>query len=735
VIVRKKHGLLHGAFYAAELGFSVMPLRPGSNQLLAISDRASWKDVATREPEEIRALFESETDANMEPNVGGYLPDGIVRVDIDCKDGKNGEQVFQDRGIEIPDTLEVLTPNGGRHAYLRYEPNGNIPRFIDPTGAVELLFGHTVLPPSRVLRGEYRWNSNGWEGTLDDVPPAPEALLAVAEEERERRTKLNEKHLEGREKVPLLVEFQELLDRFEQLTGMRPTGRKQKDGSTRYTGRCPAHHDGRPSLGIIHYADGGWLPTCFAGCGTAEILDALGEDIGGFGKPLNRENLNSMTRQVVAAMKKTGIPTMVAKSKRKRGERTQGRRYEKYEHYEKYEPTVSLRTFRTSYPLPLLDKAAYQGRAGRIVSAIEPLTEADPVGLLVSTLTLFGNVIGGPQPSFGAGSSWHRPILFSVLVGESGAAGRKGTAVGAILPLLEIIDEEWIVREAPESGQALVWVNRDGETDDKRLMIVEDEFASILAVMEQGNLKLSQTMRKAWDGKRRLETVGKGKPAVVTNLHVSIVASITPEEVRRKLQATEQANGFGNRHLWFCVERSKELPGSKPIGPGELRHNLVSELTEAITFARSMKNVQRDRKAEKYWFEIYSELTRHVPGMSGAMRARGDAQVLRLSLCYALLDGSRRVRLEHLKAAHALWQYAEQSVYHIFGNALGDPTADRIQTALQDSENGLTRTEISNLLGRNRPAAEIDRALNALAGLKRAYSTMEGNAERWRAIR
>ena len=45
---------------------------------------------------------------------------------------------------------------------------------------------------------------------------------------------------------------------------------------------------------------------------------------------------------------------------------------------------------------------------------------------------------------------------------------------------------------------------------------------------------------------------------------------------------------------------------------------------------------------------------------------------------------------------------------------IGDPIADNIVAALEISANGLTRWELANTFGRNKPAAELDRALRLL---------------------
>ena len=83
-------------------------------------------------------------------------------------------------------------------------------------------------------------------------------------------------------------------------------------------------------------------------------------------------------------------------------------------------------------------------------------------------------------------------------------------------------------------------------------------------------------------------------------------------------------------------------------------------------------------------------------------------------MIYALLDLSERIRLEHLEAALAVWRYSAASARWIFGDALGDPTADEIWAAAKDRPGGLTRTEVSDMFSRNKKRREIERALAVL---------------------
>jgi hypothetical protein len=93
---------------------------------------------------------------------------------------------------------------------------------------------------------------------------------------------------------------------------------------------------------------------------------------------------------------------------------------------------------------------------------------------------------------------------------------------------------------------------------------------------------------------------------------------------------------------------------------------------------------------------------------------RRKAHTVRLALIYALPDCSDVISLEHLEAALAFWAYSAASARWVFGDSIGDPTADEIWSLARERHDGITRTEVSNLFSRNKKAREIDRALQAL---------------------
>jgi hypothetical protein len=84
---------------------------------------------------------------------------------------------------------------------------------------------------------------------------------------------------------------------------------------------------------------------------------------------------------------------------------------------------------------------SFYGLAGDAVRLLEPHTEADPVGLLLLFLALYGNCVG-IGPCIYIGATRHPARLFAVQVGAT-ARARKDTARAEIYRLFSIVDPEW----------------------------------------------------------------------------------------------------------------------------------------------------------------------------------------------------------------------------------------------------------------------------------------------------
>jgi hypothetical protein len=307
---------------------------------------------------------------------------------------------------------------------------------------------------------------------------------------------------------------------------------------------------------------------------------------------------------------------------------------------------------------------------------------------------------------------------------------------GLIFAVRDPIEKQVAVRDkGGPTGEYRTEVADPGVTD-KRLLAVESEFASVLKVAVREGNTVSAILRQAWDT-GNLRVMNKNSPLRATGAHISIVGHITREELLKHLDSTDAVNGFANRFLWVAVRRSQELPDG-----GDLPHDQVQALGEEV-MARVEKaggagQPRRDKEAGEYWREIYSELSREREGLWGAVTSRAEAQVVRLSLLYALLDGSLCIRRPHLESALAAWRYSEASAAWIFGHSSGNSMADTIMEALKTTPEGLTRKEIRDLFDRHKSSDEVKYALGGLVQKGMIRSEKQATAgrpvERWYAL-
>jgi hypothetical protein len=385
---------------------------------------------------------------------------------------------------------------------------------------------------------------------------------------------------------------------------------------------------------------------------------------------------------------------------------------------------------------------AYHGLAGEIVRAIEPHTEADPAAILFQVLVAFGAMIERKAHVRVEGDR-HYANLFLALVGETSKA-RKGTSWGRVSTVFQQVSGWCSVVSGLSSGEGLKWQVRDKTEDaagvfDKRLLVLEPEFAQVLRVVARQGNTLSACVRNAWDN-GNLATLTKNDPIRATGAHISIVGHITAHELRAELTRTDAANGFANRFLFVCAKRSKCLPFGGALLTEERLAGFADRIASAVESANSFAQVDMTEAAKAIWASVYPQLSEGAPGLFGAVTARAEAQTLRLAMLYALLDGASVIDGVHLLAALAAWEYCAASAQYVFGSALGDPVADEILRALRNAgDEGLARTEISALFGRNQTSERIGVALQMLARRKLVRSdqrpTQGRSIEVWFACR
>lgn len=405
-------------------------------------------------------------------------------------------------------------------------------------------------------------------------------------------------------------------------------------------------------------------------------------------------------------------------------------------------PEPQSETGRKQWPKPL-GEDAYIGIIGDFVGAVEAHTESDPAAILFQYLVCFGNSI---STSAFYRQEWtpHNAREFVLIVGRS-AKARKGTSWNIVKEVFRLADENWFNKRIVGglgSGEGVVHSVRDTQTecdedgqvttvagvDDKRLMVVESEFASVLSVSGRDGSTLSEVLRNAWDS-GNLQTLTKHNPLRATNAHVSIIGHITETELAKKMDNNAVFNGFANRFLVVCAKRARLLPDGGSLTDDNFQI-LASQLARAIDAARKICRMTRSDEARELWHEVYPKLSGDRPGSFGAITSRAEAHVLRLSILYALMDGSSEIQLVHLKAALECWRYCQDSALYIWGDFTGGLAA-KIRDALATAgQAGLTRSQLYSALGGRTLADEFDPEITKMISNGEVDSTQKQTSGR-----
>jgi bifunctional DNA primase/polymerase-like protein len=292
-----------------------------------------------------------------------------------------------------------------------------------------------------------------------------------------------------------------------------------------------------------------------------------------------------------------------------------------------------------SAPKPSFPEEALYGLLGDITRFIAPQTESDPAAIYTQLLIAYGNNFGR-KAYFQVERTKHYTNLFAVLVGRS-SKGRKGTALDYIKTLYAQADPLYLPQfaEGLSSGEGLIWAVRDpivktqynkkehttenvvidSGVTDKRLLVIETEFARPLKVMARPTNILSTILRKIWDD-GDLRTLTKNEPARATNVHGSVIAHITEEELEKELAECDLFNGFANRFLWVAVGRTQLLPEG-----GKVDQSTLDEFARRLkqhpfdSSNPSVYEMVRDEEAREHWCSIYADLSVERPGLLGAV--------------------------------------------------------------------------------------------------------------------
>lgn len=347
---------------------------------------------------------------------------------------------------------------------------------------------------------------------------------------------------------------------------------------------------------------------------------------------------------------------------------------------------------------PRPDPICLYGLVGDVARAGSDGTEANPCAIAANFMAYMSCAIGR-GPYLPIGNTWHHTRLFVLHIGRSGR-GRKGDAVSLVSRLdtaLRQLKEPAappIHRGGLSSREGLVSLFHDGykngkvevpAIEDKRLWVVESEFANVLHQGRREGNTLSAALRDCWDGVC-LKPATKSNRLFASHPHLCLSGAISPSELLALMRARELTNGFANRFLMIWAEREKIVPFPKAT-PQESVNALAARILSVLDFVQAERVSDRDHlqigltaQAQDIYARLYrGELIDDSGGERvTALLERRAPMLLRLAMLFALCDLQTQIDLQHIQAAMGWIRHGVESAKFVFIKA--NDAADSVRT-------------------------------------------------------
>ena len=390
---------------------------------------------------------------------------------------------------------------------------------------------------------------------------------------------------------------------------------------------------------------------------------------------------------------------------------------------------------------PKPDPACLYGLIGDVARAGGDTTEANPFAIAANMIA-YMSVVVGRGAYMPVGNTWHHPRLFTLHIGRSGR-GRKGDAVSLVLRIAYAVRAAnefaapQIYRGGLSSREGLVFLIHDGFKEgknevepvlDKRLWVVESEFANVLHQGKREGNTLSAALRDCWDGVS-LKPATKSNRLHATDPHVGLSGAVTPGELLGLMASRELTNGFANRFLMFWAERTKIVPFPVATSQGTV-DALAARVLAVIDFCKAERWIEKDHTridlapdARALYDRLYRrELNDTSAGERiTALIERRAPMLLRLAMLFALCDLTTTVEVHHINAALAWVRYSVESVKFIFASAADEAEVAQTNDTAQKIADFLavhgeaTRSQLTrDCFQGHTPKSRIDAALDEL---------------------
>ena len=307
---------------------------------------------------------------------------------------------------------------------------------------------------------------------------------------------------------------------------------------------------------------------------------------------------------------------------------------------------------------PRPDPACLYGLVGDVARAGGDTTEANPYAVGASFIALMSCAVGR-GPYMPVGNTWHHTRMFMLHIGRSGR-GRKGDAVSLVrriehaLKALSKDASPQVHSGGLSSREGLVYLIHDGYTEgkeevpailDKRLLVIESEFANVLHQGKREGNTLSAALRDCWDGVS-MRPATKSNRLWATDPHIAMIGAVTPSELLGLMASRELTNGFANRFLMFWAERTKMLAFPRATRQEDV-DALAQRVLEVLQFCQAERWADKDHMRvelsqdarKRYEVLYYGELNDNSAGERiTALIERRAPMLLRLAMLFALCD-------------------------------------------------------------------------------------------------
>jgi hypothetical protein len=354
-----------------------------------------------------------------------------------------------------------------------------------------------------------------------------------------------------------------------------------------------------------------------------------------------------------------------------------------------------------------LADAALHGPLGSFARNVAEITRAHPAGVLLAALPFAGAFLARTA-YFRYGETMQFPRLFVMTVAKTpyaqhttllGPVYRLITAVTKMMPAVDAVE----VVSGPIISTRQMICRSGAAGDNPQPIVVVGGFDG--SWWRRRGSSVHTKMCNNWDG---LNFPDLSDPRRLPCPPIGIVGHQCQDDL---LEVAPTAFGVASRCLWCCIDGHEVGAQPKPLAEEKL-NELAKGLTAGIAKARSLNEMGFAEGALALWRASYPVLTRERKDFVANVVLLGGAQVIRVAMVFALLDGSRLIEEPHLRAALTVWHYCRESAERVFGARSGDPLAQHLQSLLQAGPH--TRTQMHAALHNHTSRAHLSAALASL---------------------